>query len=85
MRDSAEGGISLCGFLFVIFLILKLTHVIKWSWWWVSCPLWIGPAIFAVALLMIGIVSLGIGIRIGNVQNATSFRPNRRISKEEVP
>ncbi len=27
--------------LFVIFLILKLAKVIAWSWWWVTCPLWI--------------------------------------------
>ena len=28
------------GTLFVIFLILKLTKVIDWSWWWVTAPLW---------------------------------------------
>lgn len=26
--------------LFIIFLILKLTHVISWSWWFVTLPLW---------------------------------------------
>lgn len=30
--------------LFVVFLILKLTHNIDWSWWWVTSPLWIGAA-----------------------------------------
>ena len=43
--------------LFLIFLTLKLTGVITWSWWWVACPLWIGAAIaigvlcFAVAVV----------------------------------
>jgi|TARA_R110002096_G_scaffold423469_1_gene630703 hypothetical protein len=35
--------------LFVIFLILKLTNIIDWSWFWVSSPLWI--PIFLVILL----------------------------------
>lgn len=28
--------------LFVVFLILKLTGYIAWSWVWVTAPLWIG-------------------------------------------
>ena len=31
--------------LFLVFLVLKLTEVITWSWWWVTAPLWIPPAI----------------------------------------
>ena len=31
--------------LFVVFLILKLTHVIAWSWLWVASPLWISAAL----------------------------------------
>ena len=26
--------------LFVAFVVLKLLHVINWSWWWVTLPLW---------------------------------------------
>lgn len=26
--------------LFCTFLVLKLTHVIDWSWWWVFAPFW---------------------------------------------
>ena len=26
--------------LFLLFLILKLTHVISWSWWLVTSPMW---------------------------------------------
>ena len=28
--------------LTVAFIVLKLTGVINWSWWWVLSPLWIG-------------------------------------------
>ncbi len=36
------------GALFIVFLILKLTGVIAWSWWWVTCPMWIIPLIYPV-------------------------------------
>lgn len=31
--------LSLPVVLFLIFLVLKLTKHITWSWWWVTCPL----------------------------------------------
>lgn len=34
--------------LFIVFLILKLCKVIAWSWWWVTCPLWISIAMVVV-------------------------------------
>lgn len=40
--DNSNNGLSFCSVLFLIFLVLKLTHVIDWSWWWVTAPLWIG-------------------------------------------
>jgi hypothetical protein len=43
-----------CYPLFAVFLILKLTGVIAWSWWWVVSPLWIPWAILAVVFLLIG-------------------------------
>lgn len=27
--------------IFIVFLVLKLFHVIDWSWWWVVSPIWI--------------------------------------------
>lgn len=33
------GGLQMF-ILFVVFLVLKLTHIINWSWWWVTAPLW---------------------------------------------
>ncbi|MGH9608061.1 MAG: hypothetical protein ACRD34_00170 [Bryobacteraceae bacterium] len=32
--------ITLFSALFLIFLVLKLCHVIGWSWVWVMAPLW---------------------------------------------
>lgn len=47
-----ESGIGFGGLLFLVFLILKLTHVIDWSWWWVTSPLWI-PLILALVIVVI--------------------------------
>lgn len=47
------------GVLGVAFIVLKLTHVIDWSWWWVLAPFWIGPAVVAAILtLVLGITFL---------------------------
>lgn len=52
-NNSSEfwnGGIGFAGLLTIVFIVLKLTDVIDWSWWWVLSPLWIG---FIVGLLII--------------------------------
>lgn len=46
---------SLPTVLFIIFLVLKLTHVIAWSWVWVFSPLWI-PLVIVFVVLLIGII-----------------------------
>lgn len=45
--------------LFLVFLVLKLTGVIAWSWLWVLAPLWI-PLALAVLVVVIGLIVLGI-------------------------
>lgn len=46
----------------IAFVVLKLTNVINWSWWWVTLPFWGVPAFFlgvaAIALLIAGILML---------------------------
>ena len=53
--QSSSGGIGLGGLMFIVFLTLKLCHVIDWSWWWVTAPLWI-PISFAVLFLIIVVI-----------------------------
>ena len=43
-------GLFLPGIVFILFLILKLTGSISWSWWWVTSPLWIVAALCVVAI-----------------------------------
>jgi len=54
---ATSGGCGIGFILFIVFLILKLTHVIDWSWFWVVFPLWIGPAtVLAISLLVFIVV-----------------------------
>lgn len=46
---KASSGAGLLG---LIFITLKLTHYIDWSWWWVLAPFWIPFAIVIVILLI---------------------------------
>lgn len=56
--SSSSGGIGFTGLLTVLFVALKLTHVIAWSWWWVLSPLWIGVVIWIAVLAIIGTIML---------------------------
>ncbi len=40
--SSSSSGVSTLGLLGVLFVALKLTGVIDWSWWWVTAPFWGG-------------------------------------------
>jgi hypothetical protein len=51
--STATGGIGFTGALFLVFLVLKLTKVIDWSWWWVTAPLWIYAILAVIVLLAI--------------------------------
>jgi uncharacterized membrane protein len=55
-RTSASGGIGFTGLLAVAFIVLKLTHVIDWSWWWVLSPLWIGLALVVAIVVIVGLI-----------------------------
>lgn len=48
-------GVSFTELLLIVFIVLKLTNVINWSWWWVLSPLWISLGIVVVILIGFGI------------------------------
>jgi len=56
--SSASGGVGFGGMLFIVFLVLKLTGNINWSWWWVTAPLWIPFAIAAIIGLIVLVIYL---------------------------
>ena len=46
LENKSNGGNGALSILLIAFVILKLCHVIDWSWWWVTAPLWIPIIIF---------------------------------------
>lgn len=57
--SNSSGGIGFGGLLTIAFIVLKLTHVINWSWLWVLSPLWIGFAFWLVfVVLILGVVAV---------------------------
>ena len=48
MEVEKSSGIGFSGLLCVAFIVLKLCHVINWSWWWVLSPLWISAILLVV-------------------------------------
>lgn len=52
---SVSGGGGFVTLLAIAFIVLKLTKVINWSWWWVLAPLWI-PTALALVILLVAIV-----------------------------
>lgn len=50
--SASSGGILLPG-MTILFVALKLTGVIDWSWWWVLAPFWIPLSLGLVVLVLI--------------------------------
>lgn len=51
--STKGGGVGFLGLLSIAFIVLKLTGVISWSWWWVLLPLWGPLALVAVMFVLI--------------------------------
>lgn len=49
-------GITFGGLLTIVFIALKLTNHIDWSWWWVLSPLWIEMALVFLTVFIVLIV-----------------------------
>ena len=55
--SSSSSGIGFTGALTILFIGLKLGHVINWSWWWVLSPIWISFLIVCAIILIVAIVA----------------------------
>jgi hypothetical protein len=52
-NTNSSGGIGFLGFLTILFIALKLTGFINWSWWFVLAPTLIPLAIGLIILLVL--------------------------------
>ena len=52
-KNGSASGINILSLLGVAFVVLKLTNLIDWSWWYVLLPFWIGLPIAGVVFLCV--------------------------------
>lgn len=50
-NKNNSGGITFFGALQIVFIVLKLVGIIKWSWWLVLIPLWIDLLLIAIMIV----------------------------------
>lgn len=51
MNDEKH-SLGILDVLQIIFIVLKLTNLINWSWWAVLIPLWIDLAMIVLAIII---------------------------------
>jgi len=74
-ETNYTGGIGVLGLLGVVFVTLKLTGFIDWSWWYVTAP-FCGGFAFAGGILLVALVIAGAldGIRIYKQRQRNKIR-----------
>lgn len=56
-KNSSRGGVGFVGLLQIAFIVLKLTKVINWSWWWVLAPIWISGLLTVLLFVILFITN----------------------------
>lgn len=83
---NSSGGIGFLGALGVLFIGLKLTGFITWSWWLVLFPIYAGWAIVPLILFLIGATVatfffIGAGFAVVFSGAWDAWREHRKFSK----
>ena len=55
VSSRSSGGIGFSGLLTIVFITLKLTGFINWSWLWVLSPIWI-PLVVVICVMLIALL-----------------------------
>lgn len=55
-KENSNSGIGFFGVLTILFIALKLTKFISWSWLWVLAPTWI-PLVISLVFILIYVVT----------------------------
>jgi hypothetical protein len=75
-KNNSNNGLNLTTVLLIVFLILKLTGNIDWSWVWVTSPLWIPIAIVSglFFIVLIGIlIALTLGASLSDIKEKINY------------
>lgn len=56
--SASSSGLGFTGALAIAFIVLKLTGVISWPWWWVLAPIWFPGLVVAIACVIVVILAV---------------------------
>lgn len=70
LNSTNTNGVSFLGLLALLFIGLKLTGYITWSWIWVLAPLWIP---ISIALLLLSAIILLVGLGKMNINKTLKY------------
>lgn len=71
-------GIGFSDLLGILFIALKLTHVINWSWWLILLPIY-GPLVIALAIVAVFLV---IWIGAASATGIIAYRQKKRVQEQ---
>ncbi len=57
-NSNSNRGIGITGILTIVFIVLKLTKQINWSWLWVLSPIWITVIMAFLIVLIVTIIEI---------------------------
>ena len=52
-NQTVTTSFPIASILAIVFVVLKLTNNIPWSWWWVLSPLWIPLGLIAILFVIV--------------------------------
>lgn len=85
--ENNKNGPSALFILFCIFLVLKLCHVITWSWWLVCLPIYIGLA-FVLAITVSGailaLLGAGVAVLLDSGRRRRQARRKRKANADQL-
>ena len=61
-NQQTNDSIGFVGLLTILFIGLKLTNYITWSWWWVLSPIWIMACFVLLILVIFLIIAIIVGL-----------------------
>lgn len=57
-KNNTSGGVSALSLLGLIFVTLKLTGFIDWSWWYVTMPFWLPLGVVFSMVLLVAFIAV---------------------------
>jgi len=80
-KSNSSSRVSFLSLLTLLFIGLKLTGYIDWSWWWVLSPLWGGLALVIAIILITLAIQIVSAVAAYAVRRIHYARNMRKIKK----